>query len=193
MNNVITNKKYCTFVCILVSLGSAFVAVSPGVVAAMVPDKIWIPAIMIPFTLAQLFFVGMPIVNTLEEYRKANSKRGLIHEKDIYKLFEKNGTAKLHVADIDKLPRYNVEIPETKYQLFTEKIPVIEDSSGTERNITRSYVQCMHCNMTLPASIIDDEDFKHCPCCGNRISRFRVPTRWYEERTGEKVTDANNK
>ena len=34
----------------------------------------------------------------------ANEKR-LIAENDVYALFDKNGTAKLHVADIDLLPR----------------------------------------------------------------------------------------
>lgn len=185
MNSTIKNKRFCTFTIFLIAIISAAVAVSPAFIAAALPDHLWwILVIFIPPCVAQVFCVAMPIMNTLQEYQKASSKRGLIHEQDIYKLFEKNGTAKLHVADIDKLPRYNVDIPDTKYQLFTETIPVIEDSSGTERNIERSYVRCLHCDYTFPSTVIDDEDFKHCPCCGHRITRYRVPKDWYKKRAG---------
>ena len=185
MNNTIKNKHFCKFVIFLIAVISAAVAVSPAFIAAALPDQLWwICAIAVPPCAFQVFFVAMPIMNTLQEYQRANSIRGLIHESDIYKLFEKNGTAKLHVADIDKLPRYNVDIPDTKYQLFTETIPVIEDSSGTERNIERSYVRCLHCDYTFQSTVIDDKDFKHCPCCGRRITRYRVPKDWYESRKG---------
>lgn len=181
----ITNKAYYRFIYIMICIVSALIAVCPGVVVALIPESMtWIGILMIGPCIAQIFFVATPITNALEEYHNACSKRGLIHEQDIYKLFEKNGTAKLHVADIDKLPRYNVDIPDTKYQLFTETIPVIEDSSGTERNIKRDYVRCIHCDYTFPASVIDDDEFKHCPCCGRRITRYRVPKDWYESRKG---------
>lgn len=181
----ITNKVYYRFIYVMICIVSALIAVCPGVISVFIPEGMtWLVILMIMPCVGQIFFVATPITNALEEYRNACSKRGLIHEQDIYKLFEKNGTAKLHVADIDKLPRYNVDIPDTKYQLFTETIPVIEDSSGTERNIKRDYVRCTHCDYTFPAMVIDDDEFKHCPCCGRRITRYRVPKDWYESRKG---------
>lgn len=185
MNSTIKNKHFCNFVIFLIAMISAAVALSPGFIVTALPDHLWwILIFFIPPCVAQVFYIAMPIMHTLQEYQGASSKRGLIHEKDIYKLFEQNGTAKLHVSDIDQLPRYNVDIHDVKYQLFTEKIPVIEDGSGTERHIERSYVRCLHCDYTFPAAVIDDEDFKHCPCCGNRISKYRVPQEWYESRKG---------
>ena len=177
-------NKFCyRFIYACVCIVSAFIAVSPGVIAIFIPEELtWMIVLLIPITVGQIFFVATPITNVLSAYKEASGKRGLIHEQDIYKLFEKNGTAKLHVADIDQLPRYNVDIPYTKYQLFTEKIPVVDETTDEDTYITRSYVRCLHCNYTFPASVVDDEDFKHCPCCGNRIARYRVPKDWYEKR-----------
>lgn len=47
----------------------------------------------------------------------------LIYENDVYALFKPNGTAKLHVGDIDRLPRIEVVEAEVKPQ---EWIPVSE-------------------------------------------------------------------
>ena len=47
------------------------------------------------------------------------NNRRLIAENDIYALFEKNGTAKLHVADIDVLPRVDaVEVVYGQWEDF---------------------------------------------------------------------------
>lgn len=176
------NKVYYRFIYIMINIVSALIAVSPGIIAIWIPEDLtWLLAIMIPFTVGQIFFVATPIINVLEAYKKANSQRGLIHEADIYRLFEQNGTANLHVADIDQLPRYNVEIPETKFQLFIESIPVIVDDVGTEKMVNRGYTMCLNCKKTFPTEIVEDEDFKHCPCCGNRIVRYRIPDGRYEK------------
>lgn len=179
-------NKFCyRFIYACVCIVSAFIAVSPGVIAIFIPEELtWMIVLMLPITVGQIFFVATPITNVLSAYKEASGKRGLIHEQDIYKLFEKNGTAKLHVGDIDQLPRYNVEIPETKFQLFTENIPVVVDEAGTEKMVNRGYTMCLNCKKTFSTDIIEDEDFKHCPCCGNRIVRYRVPKDWFESRKG---------
>lgn len=179
----VQNKFYYRFIYTCICIVSALIAVSPGVIAIFIPEEFtWMIVLLIPITVGQIFFVATPITNVLSAYKEASGKRGLIHEQDIYKLFEKNGTAKLHVADIDQLPRYNVDIPDTKVQVVVEKIPVVVEDGEGEKMVSRGYAICLNCHKTLDISIIDDEDFKHCPCCGNRITRYRVPKEWIESR-----------
>ena len=181
----IKNKAYYRFVCIYISIVSAIITVSPALIAMLLPDNlVWIVALMIPFTVVQIFFVTTPVLNALESYRNANLKRGLIHENDIYALFEENGTAKLHVGDIDTLPRYNVEIPETKVTMVPKEGFWIGDSEiwqKTGEPTKHLLPTCNTCGKEFGMKFFEDSTFKHCPGCGKRITLARIPDGWLEE------------
>lgn len=181
-DNPLKNKTYNKIICIVVSLAGAFCTVLPGIIAA-ITNNLWSGLLIIPCTV-QLFFVTMPVVATLQEYQRANSKRGLIHEKDIYALFKEDGTAKLHVGDIDTLPRYNVEIPETKVTMVPKEAFWIQDSDiwhETGEPTKRLLPTCTTCGKELGMQFFEDDTFKHCPGCGNRITLARIPNGWLEE------------
>lgn len=179
----ILNKVYYRVVYIIVSIVSAMIAMIPGFVVMAVPENLaWIGYVLIFPCIMQIFFVFGPVLGVLSTYRNACSKRGLIHEADIYKLFEQNGTANLHVADIDQLPRYNVEYPQTKFFVRERAIPLvceIGDQSVSHRDVE---IICEHCHKTFTKDILEDSTFRHCPGCGNRILTYRAPKEWMEER-----------
>ena len=76
----------------------------------------------------------------------------LIRENDVYALFQANGTAHLHVADIDQLPRVKYEAPRAKWKLL---------SGG--RGI------CRRCNFTQNGVWDYDHHQRFCGVCGAEI------------------------
>lgn len=90
----------------------------------------------------------------------ANEKR-LIAENDVYALFDKNGTARLHVGDIDVLPRVDaVEVVHGEWHDVYLMTPWI--ATGI----------CSHCN--LKSYINPDFPFaKYCPYCGAKMDGER--------------------
>lgn len=178
------NKKYITFLKVCISITSAVVSVLPAIlVASLNCLHIWNILLIFPCVL-QIFLVATPVVNILDSYYIAQSKRGLIHEKDIYALFNEDGTAKLHVGDIDTLPRYNVEIPETKVTMAPKEAFWIQDSDiwqETGEPTVRLLPTCNTCGKELGMNFFEDSTFKHCPGCGNRITLLRIPNDWLEE------------
>lgn len=183
--NWIHNKAYYRFIVIMINIFSALITVSPVLVVLCLPKSFHcIAFVLIPFTVSQIFFIATPVLNVLEAYRNASSKRGLIHEKDIYALFKEDGTAKLHVGDIDTLPRYNVEIPETKVTMVPKEAFWIQDSEiwqETGEPTKRLLPTCTTCGKELGMQFFEDDTFKHCPGCGNRITLARIPNGWLEE------------
>lgn len=183
--NWIHNKAYYWFIVIMINVFSALITVSPAFLVFCLPENLlWIVLILIPVTVSQIFFVATPVLNVLEAYRNASSKRGLIHEKDIYALFKEDGTAKLHVGDIDTLPRYNVEIPETKVTMLPKEAFWIQDSEiwqNTGKPTKQLLPTCTTCGKELGMQFFEDDTFKHCPGCGKRITLARIPNDWLEE------------
>lgn len=181
----IHNKAYYRFIYIMINIFSTLITVSPVFIVLCLPENVhWIAIILIPFTVAQIFVVTTPVLSALEAYKNACSKRGLIHEKDIYALFKEDGTAKLHVGDIDTLPRYNVEIPETKVTMVPKEAFWIQDSDiwqETGEPTKRLLPTCTTCGKELGMQFFEDDTFKHCPGCGNRITLARIPNGWLEE------------
>jgi len=179
------NKAYYRFVYIMINIFSALITVSPAILVLLLPENLqWIAFILIPFTISQIFFVATPVLSVLEAYKNASSKRGLIHEKDIYALFKEDGTAKLHVGDIDTLPRYNVEIPETKVTMVPTEGFWIQDSEiwqQTGEPTKHLLPVCNSCGKELGMKFMEDSTFKHCPGCGKRITLARIPNNWLEE------------
>ena len=181
----IKNKAYYRFIYIMINIFSGLITVSPAFLVFCLPENLlWIVFILIPVTVSQIFFVATPVLNVLEAYRNASSKRGLIHEKDIYALFKEDGTAKLHVGDIDTLPRYNVEIPETKVTMVPKEAFWIQDSEiwqNTGKPTKQLLPTCTTCGKELGMRFFEDDTFKHCPGCGKRITLARIPNDWLEE------------
>ena len=181
----IKNKAYYRFIYIMINIFSGLITISPAFLVFCLPENLlWIVLILIPVTVSQSIFVAAPVLNVLEAYRNASSKRGLIHEKDIYALFKENGTAKLHVGDIDTLPRYNVEIPETKVTMVPKEAFWIQDSEiwqVTGKPTKQLLPTCTTCGKELGMQFFEDDTFKHCPGCGKRITLARIPNDWLEE------------
>lgn len=181
----IHNKAYYRFIYIMINIFSALITISPALIILYLPENLhWIAFILVPVTVSQIFFIATPVINVLEAYKNATSKRGLIHEKDIYALFKENGTAQLHVGDIDTLPRYNVEIPETKVTMVPKEGFWIQDSDiwqETGEPTKRLFPICITCGKELGMQFFEDDTFKHCPGCGNRITLARIPNDWLEE------------
>ena len=78
----------------------------------------------------------------------------LIQENDIYALFKPNGTAQLHVADIDQLPRVEAE-------------PVVHAAWVYKRIFGSdwSMLCCSHCLETEGAH----STYDYCPNCGAKM------------------------
>lgn len=165
------NRKYNQLVRAIIMVVSIIFILAPFVIVT-VTDNLWLAGLSILPCVLQCMFIAVPVCDALEEYYIANSKRGLIHESDIYSLFEENGTAKLHVGDIDTLPRYNVYIPETYVTLRPEKGFWIQDSAiwqETGEPVSRYFPVCDNCGRNIGAASMEDDTFRHCPGCGKRI------------------------
>ena len=80
----------------------------------------------------------------------ANEKL-LINVNDVYSLFDKSGFARLHVADIDTIPRVNVE-PVRHGQWIEYQIPPI--------------ICCSNCDW---ATDVKEKNFNYCPNCGAKM------------------------
>lgn len=165
------NKKCNNFVCGFILTMSILLILTPFVIVT-VTDVIWLGCVFVVPCVLQCMFIAAPVCDALHDYYVAYSKRGLIHESDIYNLFEENGTAKLHVGDIDTLPRYNVYIPETYVTLKPEKGFWIQDSAiwqETGEPVSRYFPVCDNCGRNIGAASMEDDTFRHCPGCGKRI------------------------
>lgn len=174
---ILTNKKYNMFLRVYVFILSAIVSVVPVIIAAITDTTVW-SAILIGPCVLQVFVVAIPLINVLTSYYNAHTKRGLIHESDIYKLFEEDGTAKLHVGDIDTLPRYNVEIPETKWRMVPVKAFWIDDQDTwmeTGEMTTKFLPECDNCGAQFGRAVLENDNWNTCPCCGSRITGVLVP------------------
>ena len=100
----------------------------------------------------------------------ANEKR-LIAENDIYALFEKNGTAKLHVADIDVLPRVDaVEVVHGRWENANDGTHFCSncgcDATYTWDDIDRSFINL--------ADDVPDRNTNYCPNCGAKMDGERI-------------------
>lgn len=73
----------------------------------------------------------------------------LVDVNDVYALFEPNGTAHLHVADIDQLPRVIYRAPRAKWRLS-------DSGQGT----------CSRCNFTQNSVWDFDHYQRFCGVCG---------------------------
>lgn len=165
------DKKCNRIVRVIIMVCSVLLIMAPLVIVT-VTDSLWLGGISIIPCVLQCMLIAVPICDVLEEYYLANSKRGLIHEQDIYNLFEQNGTAKLHVGDIDTLPRYNVYIPETYVTLRPEKGFWIQDREIWEKTGEPTELllpSCDNCGRHIPSSSMEDKTYRHCPGCGKRI------------------------
>ncbi len=74
----------------------------------------------------------------------------LVNVNDVYSLFEKNGTARLHIADIDQLPRVKYQAPRAKW--------IKTSYWGVSR--------CSNCNKPSTTPDCLGEFHKYCPECG---------------------------
>ena len=73
----------------------------------------------------------------------------LVDVNDVYALFKPNGTAHLHVADIDQLPRVKYQAPRAKWRLSNF-------GKGT----------CSRCNFTQSGVWDFDHYQRFCGVCG---------------------------
>ena len=73
----------------------------------------------------------------------------LVNVNDVYALFKQNGTAQLHVADIDQLPRVKYEAPRAKWKLCNS-------GKGT----------CSRCHFTQTGIWDYDHYQRFCGVCG---------------------------
>mgnify|MGYP007037151497 CR=1 FL=1 len=73
----------------------------------------------------------------------------LVDVNDVYALFKPNGTAQLHVADIDQLPRVKYKAPRAKWKLGNY-------GKGT----------CSRCNFTQNGVWDYDHYQRFCGVCG---------------------------
>ena len=89
----------------------------------------------------------------------ANEKR-LIAENDIYALFGENGMARLHVADIDVLPR--VDAVEVVHGEWT----IIEDDWNDE--VIYECSVCKEAFVTLDGEPMG-KLYNYCPNCGAKM------------------------
>ena len=98
----------------------------------------------------------------------------LVDENDIYKLFSDNGTARLHVGDIDILPRVNaVSVKWGHWEWFEEWNPSTPEHP---RECDDCGWRCSNCKTAL-VDIVggywdnpdDTPKLNYCPECGTKI------------------------
>ena len=87
----------------------------------------------------------------------------LLDENDVYALFAPNGTARLHVADIDVLPRVNIkEVVHGRW----EKDPDMRRMDGYIYDY-----RCSHCHLPAVKGYYNNNDrfTIYCPNCGAKM------------------------
>lgn len=93
---------------------------------------------------------------------KATNDKRLIYVNDIYSLFNQNGIARLHVSDIDTIPRVDaVEVVHGRWEEMHYEGGILD---GT------NFDRCSVCGYER---VFDDPAlktvFKYCPNCGAKM------------------------
>lgn len=85
-------------------------------------------------------------------------KKRLIAENDVYELFDKNGIAKLHVADIDLLPR-------------VDAVPVVHGRwwYNNPTDTLNEHLMCTACKCLFWKNIEEMVSYPYCPNCGAKM------------------------